>query len=544
MTDTSKHLRSSGRCLLRTRASRSCMLLVLGASACGQRFELGDLGARDSQLAEPPRDLALAGIPLLDSISDADAQIAPIPDHTDFSDEAIIAPSIAAGDVDGDGYDDVVIQHTLFDSPPLRYVFRIVYGGPRPSDGVIPIDPGASFGLELKYQYRFSVTPAGDVNGDGLADLFITTGVRYMTWAPGGWRHEYGSDPGPAAYLLYGSAERASTQGVATLSDVAVAFSDRDDIGREVTDELFYKTVSLNALGDIDGDGLDDFALTTSILGDPEPALGEVLEPRGSATHLFYGQSQPFSSDPAQQRPAAKLERVLEAQPLGDVDGDGFGDVILVADIQRILPGSATRRSGDVALAAALPIDGLPPYLATQQGPSAVGDLDQDGYADFVLRDPRIQDESADVHGGYSYLVYGAADLFERERLSADDANATFDARASGWLLPAGDWDADGIPDLALFHYTWVAGQLYSKIAEQELLLLRGSESRFSGLFEAPLLGGTVEPGMGPVPWAPTRLGDLDGDGFADLSVMAANPQEQFRAFVKYGGPVPVPAIH
>lgn len=539
-----RHQRNPLRAITRhTRISLPGLLLALG---CGERYELGALNSQQSNLAGPPQDVTLAGVPLLDSTADADAQIAPIPDPGAQPQEAFIEALIAAGDMDGDGYEDVVIQHLLFNSTPLGYALRIVYGGPRPSDGVIPIEAGASFGLELPHQREFRVTPAGDVNGDGLADLFITTGVTYLTWPPAGFVNEYGADPGPAAYLLYGSAERPNAQGVAPLSEVAVAFGDRDDIGRDVVDEIFYKTVSLSALGDTDGDGFDDFALTTNVLAEPFPEHSDRTGldplPRGSATYLFYGQSEPFSSDAALQRPAAKLAGMLTAEPLGDVDGDGFADAIFAGDVPRILPGAATRRSGDVPAATAVPFEGLPPYLASQESPARIGDLDLDGYADFVLRGDRIEGEGTDVHGRYSYLVYGGSGLLDRERLSTTDADAVFDPRASGWLVPVGDWDADGNADLLVFHYTWVEGQLYSEIADDELLLLRGSSSRFSGVLEAPLLGDEVS-GVGLELSSPTRLGDLDGDGFADLSVTANGPTGRSRAFVKYGRPVSLPPI-
>ncbi|MET0413347.1 MAG: hypothetical protein ABW217_18715, partial [Polyangiaceae bacterium] len=264
---------------------------------------------------------------------------------------------------------------------------------------------------------------------------------------------------------------------------------------------------------------------------------------RGSATYLFYGQSEPFTSDAMSQQPAAKLEGVLAAEPLGDVDGDALGDAILAGDGMRILPGSRQRRSGDVPAAALVQIDGPSSFLASHEGPSAVGDLDQDGYADFMLRTDRIEGAGVDVHGRYSSLVYGAPDLLDGRPLGSENVSAIFDPRASGWLAPVGDWDADGNADLLFFHYTWVEGQLYGEIAKDELLLLRGESTRFAGVFEAPLLGEGDDPGVGLELSSLTRLGDIDGDGFADLSVTANGPAGRSRAFVKYGSSVPVSAI-
>lgn len=546
MIDTSYYGPFSSRPMRRARASLPCLLLALGASACGDRFELGELGARELQLSGPPKDVTLSGTVVLDGSSDADAQLAPIPDPGSDRGAAFIDAVIPAGDMDGDGYDDAVVQHFLTTPASLDHVVRIVYGGPRPTDGVIAIEPGISFGLALRYQHDFRVSPAGDVNGDGLADLFVTTGVTYLTWPPAGWVNEYGTGPEPAAYLLYGSAERTSSLDVVPLTDVAVAFTDRDDIGRDVEDEIFFKTISLNALGDIDGDGFDDFTLTTSVLAEQRPEENDRTGldplPRGSATYLFYGQSEPFASGAASQQPSAKLAGVLAAEPLGDVDGDGLGDALLSGDDLRILPGARGRRSGDVSAAASLRVDIVPPFVPSTELPVAVGDLDQDGYADFMLRRDLFEGTGDDVHGRFSYLVYGGPGLLDGA-LGTNDASAIFDPRGSGWLWPAGDWDGDGYPDLHFFHYTWVEGQLYGEVAKDELLLLQGSADRFSGVFEAPLLGTEDEPGASIEVFSLARLGDLDGDGFADLAFQADAAAGRQPLFVTYGRPLPPPPI-
>ena len=196
----------------------------------------------------------------------------------------------SAGDVNGDGYADVIISATGFNQTVGRaYLFL---GGP----GGLAASPAASItGPDGANGYfGSSVAGAGDVNGDGYADVIV--GAPNLSNQTG------------RAYLYLGSATGLASTATET-------FDGPDGVG-------CYYSVWLPSAGDVNGDGYADI-----VVGAPRPTatLGRPTSTPGTA--------------PASPRPPAATLTVgdetggfgTSIASAGDVDGDGFGDVVVGA---------------------------------------------------------------------------------------------------------------------------------------------------------------------------------------------------------------------
>ena len=199
----------------------------------------------------------------------------------------------SAGDVNGDGFADVLVgasgQDGSMDDEGRVYLY---YGAL--DTGIDSSRPVALSNPTVEEDGRFgySVASAGDVNGDGFVDAIVGTPAQL------------------AAYLYYGSNLGITTTPI-TL-----------DAPRGDGDSWFGGSVS--SAGDVNGDGFSDLLVGAK---------------NRDAVYFYYGSRARF---PADLTPALELENPtdqsgrfgLSISPAGDVNGDGFSDVIVGAPLQ------------------------------------------------------------------------------------------------------------------------------------------------------------------------------------------------------------------
>ncbi len=306
------------------------------------------------------------------------AGLYPAPDWMAESDQANARFGFSvstAGDVNGDGYADVVVGAQMYDNGQLDEGAAFVYYGSQTGLSTAPnwmVD-----GDQADARLGWAVSTAGDVNGDGYADVLI--GVPY---------YDGGQSDEGRAYVYYGFA------GGLSVLPSWVAESDQ-------TDARFGR--SLGAAGDVNSDGYADVVIGAALYDAGQTDEGRAFVYHGSAMGL-----NPEAAWMAEGNQAHAWfgHRVGTA---GDVNGDGYDDVIIGA------PYSEDQQSGggwaEVYHGSALGLNLIPDWMAegahlgARFGSSVgtAGDVNSDGLADVIV--------GAQWHGGGEELE-GAAYVY------------------------------------------------------------------------------------------------------------------------------------
>ena len=405
-----------------------------------------------------------------------------------------------AGDVNGDGLADVLVGGP-FGGVQQRGIALLYLGagsGPREDGSVILDGPAPDSALGT------AVTWVGDVNGDGYSDAFVGAPDRDSNVADSGTAWIYPGGPG----------------GVGLSSPIWSADGD----------QLFGGFGARAAgVGDVNGDGFADW-----IVGSPSyDGAGGVDSGR---VDLFFGGVGPLASGPAwsAEGGVAGAELGFALAGGGDVNGDGYADFLVGApgvadDDGRIdlywggMTGPGTTTGWSIA---------GPTGAAGRFGASAtiLGDANGDGFADVAVGAP---DEPVNALTGRVYAWLGASDGpggtadWTAEALGGVDG---FGAAVSG----AGDMNGDGLDDLIVGAPTST-----STLVQEGAVLLFEGEATISGLSgnAAMIWWGTGDFSEFGAAVAPA--GDLDGDGFADIVVGAPGypgGSEQGAVLVYQGG--------
>ncbi|HMQ70343.1 MAG TPA: FG-GAP-like repeat-containing protein, partial [Ignavibacteria bacterium] len=364
-----------------------------------------------------------------------------------------------AGDVNGDGYADVICGAYGFNSSTGKaYIY---YGGAIMNSGV----DVAMTGESASNFFGNSVSSAGDLNGDGFSDVIISS-------------FGYSGSTGKV-YVYFGGAVMNN------VSDVTMT--------GETTNSSFG--ISVASAGDVNGDGY------------PELIVGAYGYNSNTGRAYFYNYflKNDISAEVIMTGESTSNYFGCSVSSAGDVNGDGFSDVIVGARGYSGVTGRAYIFYGGLSF------DNIADVVITGEASSVLGvsvssagDVNGDGYSDVIVGAYFYNSST-----GRAYIYYGGSPM-----------NATADVIMNGEAVnnffgeevcSAGDFNADGYSDVIVG-----AGGYYS--SDGKVYIYYGGENMnniadrtfYGTVFSGERFGSAV-----------SSAGDVNGDGYSDILVGA-----------------------
>ena len=356
---------------------------------------------------------------------------------------------------------------------------------------------------QVSAQLGFSVSSAGDVNGDGYSDVIAGANL-----------YDGGQVDEGAAFIYYGS--------ITGISTTAAAILESNQADARMGN-------ALSTAGDVNGDGYSDIIVAAYFYDNGQADEGVAFIYHGSAAGINTTAASILESNQADARMG------IAVSCAGNVNGDGYSDVIVGAwrydngqtdeGVAFVYHGSA---SGINTTAAAM-VESNQANAWLGFSVAAAGDVNGDGYSDVIVG--AFQYNNGQVGEGVAFVYHGSAtgiNTAAATGLEANQANAAFGYAVAG----AGDLNGDGYSDVIIGVVNYDNGQT----DEGAVFIYHGSAAGITTTLQAVLEINQAGAQMG---YSVALAGDVNGDGYSDVIVGANlydNGQtDEGAAFVYYG---------
>ena len=360
-----------------------------------------------------------------------------IPDWTAENDlaESYLGSSVNwAGDVNGDGYSDVIVGAMGYSGDEAMEGRAYLYHGG--SDGLSVNADWTADGDSADAYFGCSVSCAGDINGDGYSDVIV---------GASGYTDDQNGQGRACLYL-------GSSAGLLATPD----WTDKGESG------LAGFGNSVSCAGDVNGDGYSDV-----IVGAKNHTGDEIMEGR---VYLYLGGPGGLSTVPDWTAEGDVDYAYFggSVSDAGDVNGDGYSDVIVGAPGYNSSEGRAYLYLGGPGGLSTVPDwTGGGGQSGAKLGcsVSGAGDVNGDGYGDVIVGAEGYED--GELNEGCIVLYLGTANppyLIIAWRAQRDQAYALF----GNYVSAAGDVNGDGYGDILAGAYLYDdVGQAYLFMGDQ-----------------------------------------------------------------------------
>ena len=309
------------------------------------------------------------------------------------------------GDIDGDGFDDMVIGLDYASNSTVQLDGRVLlkFGSTDifnpvkvDIDQLVPTDIDAVFlGTKEDEHSGHSVSIIPDINGDGRDELLIGSFNR---------SNSSGNPEGYRVYLFYGKPRSeliTSANKQLSLNNADAIFNTKESNG---SDGFGHRVIGL---GDINNDGFGDFAISAPFASNQKGAL-----------YVYYGSQTKFTISNENQF-AAKIIGMNSGDQLGinavtnagDTNGDGFNDILLSSHANTnftgkayLINGKATKFQGETTVEniANTIINGTQPNGYFGYAVAGIGDRNLNGIDEILIASNR-RDIAASPNAGAVY---------------------------------------------------------------------------------------------------------------------------------------------